>query len=517
MTTPDTVSPPDEPGSLEQIEATAAGAISGRSRANLRHRTLRGLLWNAAAGLSGQLTSFVVAIVLSRLLIPREFGLVGMVAIFTNFLGTISNFGFPQALIQRLKLNNEHLLAAFWATFGIQLVVAAVFIGGAPLIADFYHQPQLRLISISMGVTIAIGSGGVPSALLERQMAYRKLATVEFTSGLLKNTSAIAMAALGFGVWSLVLSPMISTTFATVVLFAIVRWLPIGKPTWRAFRDLWKVGGGTTGAQAVGYWSGVGDNLLVGKFLGASALGLYNRAYNLMMAPLALGTQVVGRVMISAMSAIQDDHPRMRRGYLQAVGVIALIVFPVAVGLSLCAGDFVPAVLGDRWLPSIGPLRILGALGAVKAITSTNWWIYQSTGRTDIQLRRVIINTAVIVLGFVCAVHFGITAVAASYAASMLILLYWNLTIPGGLIGLRLADIWRELRKTVFATAIMGVAIAAIGLALPGVAPGWRLGAEIAAGAIAYITAVPLLRPPGFSSLLEMLPRRRRRPVPQPN
>lgn len=510
MTTPDTVSPPDEPESIEQIDASAAGVIAGRDRTRLRHRTVRGIAWNAAAGLSGQLTSFVVAIVLSHLLVPRQFGLVGMVAIFTNFLNTISNFGFSQALVQRRELTREHLLAGFWATTAMQFVVAAVFIAGAPLIADFYHQPQLRLVSITMGVTIAIGMNAVPGAILERDMAYRKLATVEFTAGLVKNLSAIVMAAVGFGVWSLVLSPMISTALATVLLFAIVRWLPIGRPTWKAFRDLWKVGGGTTGAQAIGYWSAVGDNLLVGKFIGAAGLGLYNRAYNLMLAPLALGTQAVARVMISALSAIQDDLPRVRRGYLQAMGVIALVVFPISIGLALCADDFVRAVLGNRWLPSVGPLRILGALGAVQAITATNWWIYQSTGRTDVQFRRTVINTTVIVTGFAVAVQFGITAVAASFAAANVILLYWNLTIPGRLIEMRLSDVWRQIRLTVLATLVMSAAVLLVGLAMPGVAPGWRLGARIAAGAVAYLAMLALTRPEALSNLLGMLPGRLR-------
>ncbi|HTG04542.1 MAG TPA: oligosaccharide flippase family protein, partial [Bradyrhizobium sp.] len=245
-----------------------------------------------------------------------------------------------------------------------------------------------------------------------------------------------------------------------------------------------------TGASIVNYFARNADKFLIGRFLGSQDLGYYDLAYRLMLYPLQGISAVIRRVMFPLYSRMQDDSGQFGWTYLKVASAIALISFPLMLGLTALAGPFVLTLFGPAWAPVIPLLLILAPLGALQSIVTTAGDIFTAKGRTDWALWWTIGAGLLIVLSFVLGLPWGIVGVSASYAIMFLLLTYPSLSIPLSLIGLKVRDLAGVLWRPAACSLVMYAVVAAAALWSPPGAPGWlTLSLLVPLGVAVYLAS----------------------------
>ncbi len=474
----------------------------------LGQKTILGVAWVTAARVYNQAIGFIVGLILMNLLGPEHFGLVGMVMVVTGFVWIFAELGFGSALIQREDLDERHTSSVFWLNLPTGLLFGAFVAAFAPLLAAFYGEPELLWITRVTALTFLIAPlGMVQRTLLVRDMQFRQLATAEAVAGTLSGVAAVAMAAAGLGVWALVLRGLISSALSSAILFWVSPWRPTWSFDWSAVRDLIGFGAGIMGFRFVNYWARQVDDLLIGRVMGAASLGEYSRAYQLMMLPITEVAGVLTRVMFPALSRIQDDKPRVKSIYLRALSYIALISFPLMVGLFAVADRGVPLLFGEKWSDIVPILQILCPVGMIQSLATTTGWIYQSQGRADLMFRWGLFASPVLVVGIVWGVLQGTPVhVALGYAIAMLILSVPVFWVPGRLIGLRPLEVFAAVSGVAACAAAMGGAVWGLGVAL-----GAHLSdlaivlLQIASGIAIYWALIRVFRVAAYAGLWELV------------
>jgi PST family polysaccharide transporter len=327
------------------------------------NRTLGGLLWTSL-GTGGQaLLQLLVLAILAWLLSPADFGLAAAALVVVGFSAVFSQLGIGPAVVQRLELRDAHLRSAFTISVLLGLLLAGVVWTTAPLVALFFRldglTPLLRVLAFVFPVQ---GLSIVSDSLLQRELRFRRLAAVEVVTVIAGyGAVGVPLAALGFGAWALVLAHLAQTVLRTVLLFAL-RPHPVRPLLARqASAELLYFGGGYTASRLSNYAVGQGDNLVVGRWLGAEALGDYGRAYQLMAGPAVVFGNILDRVLFPTMAQLQLEPERLAETYRRGISLIALVMLPTTALLMLLAPELTEVVLGPEWGDVVLPLQILAA------------------------------------------------------------------------------------------------------------------------------------------------------------
>lgn len=480
-----------------------------RGSDDLRSRTLRGVSWSALSQVVRQVVSLVVTVVLVRLLTPADFGLVAMVAVLTNFALIYADLGFSAALIQKQEPSSRDLSSIFWLNLGGGLFFTVLLFLGAPAVAGFYGEAQLVPITRALSFTFLIGSLNiVQRTLLQKELDFRSLAIVDLTAIVLAGAAAVVLAALGWGVWALVARALTSSLVTAGMLWKQSGWAPGWGLDRGSVRELSGFGLNVLGTNTLAYWTRNLDNLLIGRVLGSTPLGLYAQAYAIFMLPLNNITQIVGKVMFPALSEIQSDAARVKRIYLRATALIGLFSFPLLIGLFVTSETLVRAVFGGRWEGMIPLLRIFSVLGITGSIMTITGTIYLSQGRADLQFRLGLLFRVNKVLWIIGGVYLGgsVIWVAAALTASSWINMFPTLHFAGGLIGLRIRELLWNLRAPFAIAATMGALVYGLELLVRGwTSTGVLLALQIAVGGLIYSALLHLFRPAPYRELLDIL------------
>jgi O-antigen/teichoic acid export membrane protein len=464
---------------------------------------LRNVSWTATGQVVRQGIQFLLAIVLARLLTPADFGLLALVTVFTGFASMFSDFGMSSAVIYRQEASSAELDFAFWLNIAVGVLATALCIAVAPLVGRFYGDPRVIPLMRAVALTFAIGSFGIlPQSLLQKTFRFRALALVDISTSASAGAVAVFMAFRGFGVWSLVAQALATTIASVMMKCLLVRWRPGFRFRWRDGALLWRFGTNLLGFNAVNYWCRNGDNLLVGRFCGAVELGLYSRAYALMLLPVGQVHAVLSSVMFPTLAGMQHSKEAFRRTYLLACQSIALIAFPIMFWLMVEADDFIHVLWGPRWAGVVPILRILAIAGIGNSIGTTVGWIYTATGRTDLMFRWSLVTAPVMLGSFAAGLRWGGYGVAISYTLVYYLILWFpTWAIPGRLIDLPFPLAMRNLFKPFAASSASALCALALRSVLPAGMPSFRLAATAAAALIVYALAVSLLQIPAMLSV----------------
>lgn len=470
---------------------------------DLRGQMLTGLKWNGAAHLARQTLQFAISVVVARALSPHEFGLMGMVVVFSGLAGLFVGLGMGTALVQRPELEDRHLSTIFWVNIACGAALTAGFAAASPGIARFYGEPLLRLLALAAGFEFLIGSFSIVQRnMLIRAMDFRGLFIIETTAVVCAGAAAAGGAAAGWGVWSLVAQSLVFTAVSAIMLWRLSAWRPAWRVDGAALRELWGFSSNLMGFHVLNFSDRNLGNLLIGKFIAPSALGVYARAYGLMLLPLEQVSDVLTRVMFPALSVLQRDLASVKRVYLRAMRSIALISFPLMLGLMVVAEPLILTVYGEKWRGVVPLIRILCLTGLAQSLGTTVGWIYNSQGRTDLQLRWGLCAFIVRTLSFVGGLHWGILGVTVAYVAGDYLLLYPSWAIPGRLIGLSVGEIAGNVAKTFICAAAMAAGVWLLGLLLPPQWPSWgRLAAQVPFGMAAYLALIHCLKVEAYQEL----------------
>ncbi|CAG1020387.1 partial Lipopolysaccharide biosynthesis protein WzxC, partial [Methylococcales bacterium] len=351
---------------------------------SLRKTAISGIKWSSFSFVSKRALALLTNIVLARLLSPNDFGLVAMASVTLGFIDLFKDLGTGSAVIQRKDVSEGLLSSIFWINAGFGVMVSAGLYILSPAIGAFYREPDMAPLMQVLSLSFFISALSiVQSCLLTREMAFDRLAKLDLITGIFSSSVAIGAAWAGFGVMSLVYQPLLNSVLMLVLLWGTSTWHPKWMFHWGEVREVAGYSLNLAGFNIVNYFARNADNLLIGRYLGAQDLGYYDLAYRLMLYPLQGISAVVGKVLFPLYSKMQDDHERFRRTYLTAVGAIALLSFPLMLGLMAVSSPFVLVLFGEQWQPVAPLLMIFAPIGAIQSINTTTGSIYQATGRTD--------------------------------------------------------------------------------------------------------------------------------------
>lgn len=478
-----------------------------RYMSDFRQRTIAGISWSLVSQVGRQGLLFLIGVILARLLSPDEFGLVAMVTVITNFGNIFAELGFSGALIQKQDVTDEHLSSVFWLNLGIGITLMAITMLGAPLIADFYDEPLLISLTVVLSVNFLIASLNiVQNTLLVKSLNFRVLSIVEIVSVLLSGGVAIWMSYVGCGVWSLIAQTLLLSGITALLLWVLTRWRPRVYFRWTAVKDLLGFSTSMLGTDLLNYWVRNIDYLLIGRFLGTNPLGVYNRAYSIMLFPLTNVSRVFARVMFPSFSIIQDDRERIRRIYLKITRSIALLTFPMMLGLFVEVEPFVMAVFGPKWIDMIQLLRVFCIVGMVQSIVTLNGNLYLSQGRADLQLKVGFILRLILIAGIVVGLRWGIFGVTIGYGLASLINMYPNIYFAGKLVGVTFSDLIRNLLPVLTCSILMAFLMWCSALLIPNSWSYWtQLVIQTSLGLVSYFMLLKVMRVLAYQDLRDTI------------
>ncbi len=362
---------------------------------------------------------FASVIVLSRLLAPEDFGIVAMAAPVTGFVGLFLDLGLTQATVQKKHITHAEVNTLFWINMAISALLAGILVLVAPLAARFYDEPGVGLLVAALSLQIIVGgAGGQHYAILNRRMQFGRLAILDSVAAVAGLGVAIAWALVDPGYWALYGGGMTTAVTGTAMAWAASGWRP-GWPRWAAGAgSLVHFGVGITGFNFANFFARNLDNVLIGRFRGNVELGLYDRAYKLLLFPLQQVTNPLSRVMVPALSRMTDEPHRYRHAYLRVAPILLLVTLP-GVALAIAMADvLVPFALGQQWAGSAPIFQALGFAGLLQSLNNPSGWLFISQGRSTEFMRWGIVTAVTSVAAFAIGLPYGAYGVALAYAAS---------------------------------------------------------------------------------------------------
>jgi PST family polysaccharide transporter len=427
---------------------------------NLTKSTAYGVMWTAISQLSTQVFQFIVIIILARLLYPEQFGIVGMAAIFTGFISRFNELGLSAAIIQRKNVDEIHLSTSFWTSLGTGTILCILTILLSPFIADFFKEDLVRPILIVSSLNFIVGSFNIiPRTLLVKNLNFKKTAIADICAAFVSGTISIILAINNYGAWSLVFGGLINSFISGLILWRINPWRPSSKFSISHFKELFSFGGHVMGSNILNYVDTNVDYLVVGKMIGAAALGYYTLAYNLITFPLQKISKIVTSVTFPAFSKIQDDNQKLKDAYLKVVQYISLITFPMIAGLFIVAPEFIVVIYGSKWVSMILPLQLLCPAGALKSVGTTVGSIILSKGRADIQFKWNICTAIVLTIAVIIGVNYGIAGVAAMISIVTVLLFLIIQNIANKLIGLSMSSYLMAIYPAIIGSITLIIAV----------------------------------------------------------
>ncbi len=389
---------------------------------DLKEKTIRGGLARLCAQAANFLLRLGSLMVLARLLGPKDFGLVGMVTAFTGVLSLFRDFGLSSAAIQRSTVTEEQISTLFWINILVGVLLGLLAIAGAPAIAAFYHEPRLVGVTSVLALGFLFNAAGVQhSVLLQRQMRFTALAIVN-TVGLIVGTAiAIGGAKAGYGYWALVAMTVTVPLISTVGFWLTTAWVP-GIPHRRTgIRSMMRFGGTVTLNGLVSYVASNFEKILLGRFWGVDALGLYGRAYQLINIPTDNLNSAAGEVAFSALSRVQDDPVRLKSYFLKGYSVVMALTFPITIACALFADDMILVLLGPKWAAAAPIFRLLAPTILVFAIVNPLFWLLSSLGLVGRSLKMGLVIAPIMIASYVIAMPYGPQGVAFAYSTVMML------------------------------------------------------------------------------------------------
>jgi O-antigen/teichoic acid export membrane protein len=504
------------PVTVAEAEAEAEHPVLARltSRRDLGTQVRAGFAWAGLFRIGFQILQFGSTLILARILLPLDYGLVTIVSSVTTFAGIFVDLGMTAAVIQAKRLTDELLATAFWLNLVMGVVLSVLVAALAYPLSLFYHQPRLFWLFVLAGLGFTLSESSVQSALLTRTMNFRSVGAIETGGGLVGLLVTIGCAVAGLGAVSLVLGTLVATLVVTVWYWLAVRWVPRCRPTRAGLRQLWRFGGGLTGFNIVNYWSRNTDNLLLGKFATPTDLGFYGRSYNLMLLPVTQLSSVVSQVLFPALAAISNDPPRLGRAWLRSVRVVWLLGVPVGLGIAASAPAMVRTLYGPTWAGMAAPLALLALSVPPQLVGSNLGPVFQAVGKTGLQFRIGLVTSGMSIAAVLIGLPWGIVGVAAALTIKSWV----GLLLPAipclHIMDLRLVDLARSVGRIGVAGAAMFLGVRLVPILLrTGSAASVVFLVQLSVGLVVYSGLIlalerPLLReaiPAGAGTRLRRL------------
>jgi PST family polysaccharide transporter len=463
----------------------------------LEDQAIRGVSWTLVTYAATKLLTVATTLVLARILVPGDFGLMALAWLTVGVLQLLREIGLGSALIVRQDFDERAQATVLTLMVALGGVITALLVALSPVAAAAFREPRLQPVLAVLAITIVLSSlGGFYEALQERALLFRQRFISQVALAVATSSVAIALAAAGLGVWSLVAGQIAGTMVYTAVLVALAprRFRPAFDAA--AAREIVRTAWGFGLQGVLDFLQHNADYLAVGRTLGATHLGHYSMAFRLGELPYQAVAEPVSRVTFPAFARMRERGEDVAPSFLAALRMTALVTCPVGVLLSATADPFTRTVLGGAWLPTIGPLAVFGIWAAIRTLQATVVWLLNSVGRPATVATVAAVRLPALAVALFVAAHLGgITAVAWVMLADVALSLLLLTVVAHRGAAVPLGRQWRAVRPVALACAATWVVARWVAVGLAGSPAALALVAATAAGLLVYATCVALLEP----------------------
>lgn len=399
---------------------------NSQATANLKQRTIRGGILTLLSQAFKFILQIGSTVFLARLLTPEDYGLIGMVTVALNFLNLFKDIGLSQATIQKAEINQAQVSNLFWVNVFISFLVALLLFLLAPVIVWFYQEPRLLMITKVLAISFFVSGLSLQHlALLKRQMLFGKIIAVEMTSQFFGLVVGIISAIYGLGYWSLVIMQVTQPIIRFVGIWLNCHWIPSLPSRNTGVKDMLNYGWNLTGFNVLNFFSRNLDNILIGKYWGTDALGLYAKAYQLLLLPIQQINAPVANIALPALSRLQLEPERYQRVYYQMILFTTTLGMPIVIFSLVDTEKIILLLLGEKWIGMVPIFRALAPPAYLGTFNIAFGLVFNSLNKTLFQLKWGIFSSLCYSLSFLISVRYGVMALAITYSVvfSMLVFL----------------------------------------------------------------------------------------------
>ena len=360
---------------------------------SLKEKTVKGIGWSALERFSVQGVTFVVQLVLARLLTPSDYGIIAILAVFLQLAQVFIDSGFANALIKKTECTAEDYATVFWYNLGVAIVLYLLLFISAPYISNFYDNQLLTIVLRVISLTLVFNALSiVQRTRFVKSVDFKSQSKVTLTSSIISGAIGIIFAYFGFGVWALVLQQISNSVLQFVIYITISRWIP--KLLWSntSFKYVFDFGSKLLAASIIGVVYKNLYSIVIGKRFSAQDLGYFSRADQFAIFPSNNIGSIISRVSFPIFSSIQDDNEQLLRAYRKMIRFSSFIIFPLMFGLLSVSEPFIYTILTDKWAPCVPILRVLCLDWSLDHLCQLNLNLLYVKGRTDLVLKLEVVK-----------------------------------------------------------------------------------------------------------------------------
>jgi O-antigen/teichoic acid export membrane protein len=474
---------------------------------DLTLKASKSVFWTMAGNIGVSAIRFVGTMILARILLPHEFGIVGMSMVYYGIIQLFGQLGMSQALIQRLDVDEGYLSTGFWTSILIGSCLTVVGIAFSPLAALFFREPDVQAAIMVLSLNFVFSAlGSTHAVILTRALEFRTLSFIAVTSTVIRIVFIIVAALNGLSYWSIIFGLVLDRLSKSVLLIVRVRWMPSFHFEKEKFKHLFRFGRHYYGFSFLQYLNDNMDYVVTGRFLGAANLAYYQFSFSLPHLALSHIAEGVNSASYPILSKVQADKERVARGFLKTAKFVSLLTFPLMMGLFFVARDFILTAYGERWLPAILPMQILCFSGALRSVIYINEPLLKSQGRPDLGLKWGLFSLPATVAAIIVGSRWGIEGVAtAMLALAGVSIIYVYLGLR--LVSCALTSYLKSLVPALVCSAIMVAGLEIMERLTPvtELAPWWRMLIHAVIGAGIYVAVVRLIYPHTFADFFQFV------------
>ncbi len=471
----------------------------------LARATARAVAWNYASWLATKALVLVTTAVLARLLTPDDFGVIGFATVIVTYLAVMRDLGLGGALIHRRDDVDEAADTVFWINVGLGVVLTAVTAMIAPWVAAYFEEPAVTPLLRVLGLTFLVQSAGTTHLVrLQRDLAFSRKIIPDVAQAAVRAVAAVAAAMAGLGVWSLVIGQLAGVGASAALAWVVMPWRPRLRITRRLVRPLTRFGAPLLGVDVIHAVAGNLDYLVVGKVLGATALGIYTLAYRLPELLLLGVVSVANRVVFPAFASVQENLERLRRGFLDSIRYVQIVVVPIGLGLIVAADPIVRVTLGDGWLEAVPVMRILAAFALVSSSMVADGDVYKALGRPDLLAKVALIKLVLLVPALLIGVRHGLVGVALAHLVTTVIAKSVRAVIVARMLDVGLRRLAATFRPSATAGAAMVGALVPAMAVTSSASPALQLSVAVTVGAVVYAPVIIALEREALAAAIRL-------------
>jgi teichuronic acid exporter len=407
----------------------------------LKDKAIKGVVWSAIERFGNQGIQFFIGLILARLLMPEDYGLIGMLLVFISIAQVFVEGGFSAALIRKSDATTKDYSTVFWFNLVASFIFYLVIFFCSPLIADFYKEPLLVPLAKVIGLNIIISAiGTIQKTILTKRLDFKSQAKINISSIVVSGLIGVIVAWQGYGVWSLVIQNLSRNVFMNAGFWIHSHWRPQPVFSKSSFKELFGFG---SKLLASGIINAISENLytiIIGKLYNAKSLGFYTRANQFQKLPVSSIYGAIGVVTYPVLAELKDDKVKLREAYRSMIRMVAFVLFPVMTILGAVAEPMIRILLTDKWLPSVPLLQILCIVGALYPLHAINLDILKVKGRSDLFLRLEVIKQVLNVGMILICYRWGVNGLVWGLVGLNVVCYYLNSFYSKAIIGYGIRD-----------------------------------------------------------------------------